>query len=163
PVIAPALKLEREKISGLSLKSIRKKKELEAQLKGVEANEEVEKKESFSETQMQGAWQEFVAHQNEKGEKILASSMETDIPVLKGHTIVLEPPNETMKLELERIQYPLMSVIKERLQNTLVSLEIRVNESIAKKYAFTPLEKYEKLREKNPLIDKLRSTFDLDI
>ena len=89
--------------------------------------------------------------------------METDTPVLKGKIIVLELPNETMKLELERIQYPLMGFLKEKLQNTQISLEIKVNESVAKKYAFTPMEKYEKLREKNPMIDKLRTTFDLDI
>ena len=163
PAVEPALKLEREKVSGLSLKSIRKKKELEAQQKAAEAEEQVEKNESFSETQMQEVWRQFVELQNEKGEKILASIMETDTPVLQGNKIILELPNETMKLELEKVQYSLMGFIKEKLQNTQVSLEIKVNETIAKKYAFTPMEKYEKLREKNPLIDKLRSTFDLDI
>ena len=123
----------------------------------------MEKNESFSETQMQEVWRQFVELQNEKGEKILASIMETDTPVLQGNKIILELPNETMKLELEKVQYSLMGFIKEKLQNTQVSLEIKVNETIAKKYAFTPMEKYEKLREKNPLIDKLRSTFDLDI
>ena len=112
---------------------------------------------------MQQAWQEFVDLQNEKGEKILASIMETDIPKLEGHNIILELPNDTMKVELERIQYPLMGFLKEKLQNTQISLQIKVNESIAKKYAFTSQEKYEKLREKNPMIDKLRITFDLDI
>lgn len=163
PVVEPALKLEKKKISGLSLKSIQKKKELEAQQRGIESEETVERTENFSEAEMQQAWQEFVDLQNEKGEKILASIMETDTPVLKGKLIVLELPNETMKLELERIQYPLMGFLKEKLQNTQISLEIKVNESVAKKYAFTPMEKYEKLREKNPMIDKLRTTFDLDI
>ena len=163
PVVEPALKLEKKKVSGLSLKSIQRKKELEAQQRGIESEETVERTENFSEVEMQQAWQEFVDLQNEKGEKILASIMETDTPVLKGKIIVLELPNETMKLELERIQYPLMGFLKEKLQNTQISLEIKVNESVAKKYAFTPMEKYEKLREKNPMIEKLRTTFDLDI
>jgi DNA polymerase-3 subunit gamma/tau len=38
-----------------------------------------------------------------------------------------------------------------------------VNEEVAKKYAFTPQEKYEKLREKNPNIELLKKTFGLDI
>jgi DNA polymerase-3 subunit gamma/tau len=42
-------------------------------------------------------------------------------------------------------------------------LDIKVNEEIAKKYAFTPQEKYEKLKEKNPNIELLRKTFGLDI
>jgi DNA polymerase-3 subunit gamma/tau len=40
---------------------------------------------------------------------------------------------------------------------------IEVNEQTARKYAFTPIEKYNKLKEKNPLIEKLRTTFDLDV
>ena len=162
-MVEPALKLEKKKVSGLSLKSIQKKKELEAQQRGFESEASTEKTEEFTEAAMQQAWQEFVDLQNDKGEKILASIMETDTPVLKGKSIVLELPNETMKLELERIQYPLMGFLKEKLQNTQISLEIQVNESVAKKFAFTPMEKYEKLREKNPMIDKLRATFDLDI
>ena len=38
-----------------------------------------------------------------------------------------------------------------------------INEAVEKKYAFTPEDKYAKLQEKNPLIDLLRATFDLDI
>ena len=68
-----------------------------------------------------------------------------------------------MKINLEREQNKLMSYLKQKLQNTEVRLIINVNEQSAKKYAFTPIEKYNKLKEKNPLIEKLRSTFDLDV
>ncbi len=37
------------------------------------------------------------------------------------------------------------------------------NEEAVKKFAFTPEEKYQKLREKNPVIDLLRQEFDLSI
>ena len=162
--VAPVeVKTTKKKVSGLSLKSIQKKKELEAQQREAQRNKVVEKSEKFTEIQMQEAWKVFVGRQNEKGEKILASIMETDIPKLKGESILLELPNDTMKQELERAQYPLMSFLKEELQNTHISLEIKVNEQVAKKYAFTPMEKYEKLKEKNPMIEKLRTTFDLDI
>lgn len=152
----------KKKVSGLSLKSIQKKKELEAQ-KNARKDEVVEKDEAFTEADMQEAWKEFNARLTRNGEKIVASIMETDIPKLEEKTILLELPNDTMKQELEKIQYPLMGFLKEKLQNTGISLKIKVNETIAKKYAFTPMEKYEKLREKNPLIEKLRSTFDLDV
>ena len=112
---------------------------------------------------MQQAWQEFAQEQNDKGEKILSSIMQTDTPVLKGKKIWIELPNETMKLELERVQYYLMSFLKDKLQNTQIQLEVSVNEKAEKKFAFTPIEKFEKLKEKNPLLEKLRSTFDLDV
>jgi DNA polymerase-3 subunit gamma/tau len=152
-----------KKVSGLSLKSIQKKKELEAQKREAKTEEEVVKNGKFTEEQMQVAWQEFSEEQNDKGEKILASIMQTDTPALMGRNICVELPNETMKLELEKVQYHLMGFLKEKLQNTHIQLKVTVNEKAEKKFAFTPIEKFEKLREKNPLIEKLRSTFDLDI
>ena len=56
-----------------------------------------------------------------------------------------------------------MGFLKTRLKNTTISLVIDVNEATAKKFVFTPIEKYNKLKEKNPLLDKLRTTFDLDV
>ena len=159
-VETPVLK---KKVSGLSLKSIQQKKELEAQKKEAQAEVEVVKNGKFSEEEMQEAWFEFAGEQNEKGEKILASIMQTDTPVLMGKNIRIELPNETMKLELEKVQYYLMGFLKEKLQNTHIQLKIDVNEKAEKKFAFTPIEKFEKLKEKNPLLEKLRSTFDLDV
>ena len=34
---------------------------------------------------------------------------------------------------------------------------------LVKRYAYTPREKFDKLKEKNPLIEKLRKEFDLDV
>ena len=160
PVATPVIK---EKVSGLSLKSIQKKKELEAQKKELRQEELVQKNNIFSEEEMQEAWFEFATEHDEKGEKILASIMHTDTPVLKGKQIWIELPNETMKIELEKVQYYLMGFLKDKLQNTHIQLQISVNEKAEKKFAFTPIEKFEKLKEKNPLLEKLRSTFDLDI
>jgi DNA polymerase-3 subunit gamma/tau len=155
--------ITQEKVSGLSIKSIRLKKELLAKQQGnVEKAAEV-KSEKFTETQLHAAWDEYIHRLKNKGEKILASIMETDMPGLKGTVISLELPADTMKKDLERGQNSLMLYLKKKLQNTLITLEIEVNETTAKKYAFTNIEKYNKLKEKNPLIEKLRTTFDLDL
>ena len=159
----PVPDLTQEKVSGLSIKSIRLKKEMLARQQGKKDPEAEIEKEEFNETQLHAAWDEYIHRLKNKGEKILASIMETDMPKLEGLKISLELPAETMKRDLERGQNPLMAYLKKRLKNSLISLEIEVNESTAKKYAFTNIEKYNKLKEKNPLIEKLRSTFDLDI
>ncbi|MBK5193277.1 MAG: DNA polymerase III subunit gamma/tau, partial [Flavobacteriaceae bacterium] len=152
-----------EKVSGLSITSIRKKKELLARQKGNQPIVAEENDEKFTETQLQAAWDEYIQRIKNKGAKILASIMESDMPKLNGKIITIELPNETMKNDMERGQNPLMAFLKKKLQNTLITLEINVNEQAAKKYAFTDIEKYNKLKEKNPLIEKLRTTFDLDI
>jgi len=68
-----------------------------------------------------------------------------------------------MKKEVERDQLDLMSFLRKSLNNYSLKLRITVNEEVARQYAFTPEEKYEKLKAKNPAIDLLRQTFDLDL
>lgn len=153
----------KEKVSGLSLASIRKKKELIAKQQGKTSSSIEEKNEKFTETQLHAAWDDYIHRLKNKGEKILASIMETDMPKVNGNIISIELPADTMKKDLERGQNPLMGFLKKKLQNTFIVLEIQVNETKAKQYAFTNIEKYNKLKEKNPLIEKLRTTFDLDI
>ncbi|MGY5849775.1 DNA polymerase III subunit gamma/tau [Salegentibacter sp. F14] len=155
--------LRKTKVSGLSLKSIRKKKELEAKHQENAPKETEKLTQEFNETQLHAAWDEYVHRLKQRGEKILASILETDLPSLDGLDIILEMPNETMKLDLEKEKNKLMGFLKKKLQNTQINLLIKVNETKAKTFAFTPMEKYNKLKEKNPLLDKLRSTFDLDV
>ncbi|WP_283640190.1 DNA polymerase III subunit gamma/tau [Mesonia mobilis] len=154
---------QRKKPSGLSLKSIGQKKEHEQKQKEKQALPTEELTEAFTEEQIQEAWAEYVKKLSKRGKKILASIVDTDKPTLVGKTIHVELPNDTMKIELKKAQGNLMNFIKKKIQNTTIELEIDVNEKATKKYAFTTRDKFEKLKEKNPLIDKLRTTFDLDI
>lgn len=153
-----------KKISGLSLKSLQAKKAHELNKIEVVIDEDQLPKSDFTEEELRKHWAEFVALIDKKGQKILASNLNTDVPRLKeDFTITIELPNGTMKKEIEREQFELMSYLRTKLDNHFIQLSITVNEESAKKFAFTPEEKYEKLREKNPAIDLLRKTFDLDL
>jgi len=150
-------------VSGFSLKGMQRKKEiLERQL-----NKQTDKanlpKKPFTEIAMQAAWKEYVDRLQKKGEKIMASTLETDTPTLEGTTIHLEFPNHTMRVELERAQHSLLEYLKRKLSNYDIDLSIKVNEQSAKKFAFTPREKYEKMLEANPHLELLLKTFDLDL
>ncbi|RYC51577.1 DNA polymerase III subunit gamma/tau [Flagellimonas olearia] len=156
------IKPSEKRVSGLSLSSIKAKKAHE-NTKTSEVDHEELPKEPFTEAEMQAHWDDFVDQLEDKGRKILASNLQTDVPKLKNdHTIWIELPNSTMKKEVEREQSLMLNYLKEKLNNHSITLHITVNEEVAKKFAFTPAEKYEKLREKNPAIDLLRKEFDLD-
>lgn len=156
--------LSDKRISGLSLSSIKAKKEHEKS-KAENTPDIINlPKEKFTEEEMLDAWNEYVKIIDDNGKKILSSALHTDIPKLKDeNTIWIELPNDTMKKEVERDQYLLIQYLREKLNNHDIELYITVNEAAEQKYAFTPQEKYEKLKEKNPLIDKLRKEFDLDL
>ncbi|WP_138433913.1 DNA polymerase III subunit gamma/tau [Winogradskyella algicola] len=165
PITIPKISIDKAKksTSGLSLKSIREKKEHQIRQLDVVIDEEDLPKEPVSQDALTEAWNNYTASVSKKGEKILASILQMDKPKLKDTAIHLTYSNNTNKIELERAQFPLLAYLRKTLKNYDLHLDITVNEEVAKKYAFTPREKYEKLKEKNPNIELLKQTFGLDI
>jgi hypothetical protein len=53
--------------------------------------------------------------------------------------------------------------LRGKLHNHDISLEVIVKEVTENRYAFTPSEKFERLKAINPNLDLLRKMFDLDI
>ncbi|MFL1013573.1 DNA polymerase III subunit gamma/tau [Flavisericum labens] len=157
------LNQENKRTSGLSLKSIRAKKEHQIKQMEVVVDEEELPKEPFTEKEFLKVWNAYIEKLTKKGKHNLASILSIDKPKIKGTVAHLEFPNETNKVELERQQYELLATIRKALNNYDISLSITVNEVMEKQYAYTPIEKFEKLKEKNPNIDVLRKTFDLDL
>ncbi|MFD2588645.1 DNA polymerase III subunit gamma/tau [Croceitalea marina] len=163
PVPKIELKNLPNRVSGLSISSLKAKKEHQNTKTNAQVEEE-KPTDPFSEEEMQNHWADFVKKLDDKGKKILASNLNADIPKLKNETTIwIELPNSTMKKEVEREQSLMLNYLKEQLNNYAITLQITVNEETSKKFAFTPEEKYEKLKEKNPVIDLLRKEFDLDL
>ena len=157
------LKKESKGTSGLSLSSIRTKKEHQIKQMEVVINEEDLPKEPFTENEFIKVWNAYIDELTNEGKHNLASILSIDTPKVKDTVAHLEFPNATNKLEIERHQYELLSYIRKALNNFDLSLSITVNEVMEKQYAYTPFEKFEKLKQKNPNIDVLRKTFDLDV
>ncbi len=118
---------------------------------------------NFSEEEMQAAWTEYTTSVESEGKFNLLSHLTMEAPKLEGSIIHLEFPNHTIKTEVERAKFELLTFLRDKLQNYDIDLDITVNETIEKRYAYTTREKFEKLKEMNPLIEKLRKEFDLDI
>ena len=152
-----------KKVSALSLKSIQKKQEIKKELVARQPDEKDLPVTAFTEDEMQTVWKQYATKIEEEGKFNLLSHLTMGVPKLEGSLIHLEFPNSTIKVEVERAKYELLGFLREKLQNFDIDLSIEVNETAEKKYAYTPLEKFEKLKEKNPLMEKLRQEFDLDI
>ena len=160
----PKIILNQDKrTSGLSLSSIRAKKEHQIKQMEVVIDEEDLPKDDFNEKELLETWNTYTKMLQDKGQFNLASILAIDTPKLIGTSIHLEFPNATNKVEVERQQYDLLAFIRKTLNNYDINLNITVNEEMERKYAYTTQEKFEKLKEKNPNLDVLRKTFDLDI
>ncbi|MGB6269582.1 MAG: DNA polymerase III subunit gamma/tau, partial [Olleya sp.] len=164
-VLEKGIASDKKRTSGLSLKSIRAKKEHQIKQLDVVIDEENLPKEPFNQDQLTEVWNQFVNSIEKEGKYNLASILSIDKPTLAddGHSIKLTFPNATNKVEVERQSFDLMSYLRKNLNNYDITLDITIDEELDTKYAYTPIEKYEKLKEKNPNLELLRKAFDLDV
>lgn len=65
--------------------------------------------------------------------------------------------------ELEENMLELLGRLRTALRNTALTHRIEVDQSIREHLPYTPREKYDYLRSKNPLIEKMRHDLDLNI
>ncbi len=151
------------RVSAYAIKSIEHKKKIEKEFNSNQTEEKELPKKTFTQKEMLDVWKKYSEKISKEGKYNLHSHLTMGTPVLKGTTIHLEFPNHTIKTEVERAQHDILLYIKEKLQNYDIDIEITVNEKIKKKFAYTPLEKFEKLKEKNPLIETLRKEFGLEL
>lgn len=126
-------------------------------------DEEEQPTDDFTADQLIKSWNTYIKKLEKKGKFNLASILSIDAPKVQETTIHLQYPNATNKVEIERHQYELLGYIRKELNNFNIDLSITVNEELEKQYAYTPKEKFDKLKKKNPNLDTLRKTFDLDI
>ncbi len=162
-ITAPVLKNAQRRASSLTLKSIHQAKEAQ-NTTAVQENFENHPRTPFSEKELNIAWKKHYFNLIDKGEKSIASILVADEPrIEKGFSIILTLPNELMKTQLDRGRPALLKHLRTSLNNYGITLEILVNETVVKKFAYTPQEKFNKLKEINPAIDLLRSAFHLDL
>ena len=160
----PVIKSTQRPTSGLSLSSIRKKKEHQIKLMEVTVDEEDLPNDPFTLETLIKFWTIFVAKLEADGKYNLAAILQIDTPkLINQNTIRLEFPNTTNKIEVERQQFELLQYLRKAVNNFSLSLDIVVNETLEKHYAYTPEDKYQKLVEKNKNVELLRKTFDLDL
>ena len=160
----PIIQTTQRPSSGLSLSSIRKKKEHQIKLMDVKVEEEDLPNDPFTEETLLKFWNIFVTKLEKDGKYNLAAILQIDTPkLINEHTIRLEFPNTTNKIEVERQQFDLLQYLRKSVNNFSIVLDIIVNEKLEKQYAYTPEDKYQKLVEKNQHVELLRKTFDLDL
>lgn len=154
---------EGPKYSALSLSSIRAKKEMLESTKGIVKEEVQFPTEAFTKTEMLVLWNKYANRLGDKGYKIMESLLLMGEPKLEGTIIIHELPNASSKIDFETELNGLLGYLKGHLHNHDITIEVVVNETIEKKFAFTPIDKYNRLKEINPSLELLKKTFDLDI
>ena len=150
-------------VSAFSISSIRAKRELQENNKSFVKNTVQLPIEEFTETEMLLQWSKYAQRLGDKGHKIMESLLLISYPKLVGTTIIHELPNEGSKIDFETEKTDLLGYLRSRLHNHDIAINAVVNEAVENKFAFTSLDKYNRLNEINPNLELLKKTFDLDI
>jgi DNA polymerase-3 subunit gamma/tau len=153
------IKIENFKTSTLSLKSIQKNKEIES--KSEVQDDHFEEKVVTIEDVLE-LWDEYIQIQEDKGRYNIASILRISTPTLKENHIHYKVSNNTSALEIDLEKHQLVQFLRNRLK-AKIELILTTDKTIDKKLTYTNKDKYNLLREKNPLIEELKNTFKLSI
>ncbi len=154
-------KAQSKQPSGLSIQSLKIKKQHRSKIEESLPSPDKLPVASFSEEEFTMVWEKYVQHLRDRGEMILASILAIDKPKINKAEILLVLPNHSMREDLEKSQGQVLDFLKRELNNYELYFKITVNVATTKKYVYTDEEKYHKLVEKNPAVETLRKTFDL--
>jgi hypothetical protein len=146
----------------MSLASIRAKKEMTETLKNTVKEVVHLASEPFTETEMLEQWLKYAQRLEDKGQHIVASLITINQPKLEGTTIIHELPNESSKLDFEKDK-EFLGYLRGKLHNHDITIEVRVNEALVMKKAYSNQDKYNRLVELNPNLELMRNLFGLDV
>jgi DNA polymerase III subunit gamma/tau len=91
-------------------------------------------------------------------------AMTKNKPVIKKDHVVELVADNVIQADLVNEKKPeLLSKLRKALRNYSIDIQTRINKSIKAEKAYLPTEKLEMLVKKNPAVEKLMKTFNLDL
>ena len=146
--------------STLSLKSIEKEKDIVDDRHNID--QDYYEGKNITLKDITETWEEYANNQEDKGRYIIASILRISLPEFEDSTIIYTVPNNTTSIEVDQEKQQIIQFFRAKL-NSKIDISLKVDKSIDKKVAYTNKEKYELLKEKNPLIEDLKNQFKLSI
>ena len=155
---------ENKNVSGLSLSSIKFKKENEKiQLEKQQSSEKKKLNEIFTKKDLIDVWNSYLQDKLKNGDKNIASILKINTPSIENKNLInFSVLNDSNKIELEEEKTNLLLFLRKHLNNDEINLKITVNKLDIKKTEHSDKEKYKILLKKNSQLDILRTTFDLE-
>ncbi len=149
-------------IAAFSLSSLKVKKKVNDEIKKIEDSKEKENQD-LDLNNLKEKWNLYSNELEKKGKGNFSSLLTLNEPTIEDKTkIVYNVPTKSSKKELIEIKEDLSRFLKSSLKNDYLVLKFEVNNEVNKEFFLTPKEKYEKLKEINPTIEKLKTDLKLD-
>lgn len=108
-------------------------------------------------------WRGFADVAKTSGKLSLYATLTNHEPELDGEQISFNVDNAVQEHDMNECRQDLVDHLSSGLKRNGLRLQINKIERNDRQEAYTPQEKYKRMAEKNPNIEKLRQQFDLDI
>ncbi len=113
---------------------------------------------------LQKVWMEYATMQQEKGKRQLYTTLSMDKPtMLDDITIELVIHNQSQNNLLQEEKSALMDHLRSKLSNYYLQLQTKIEERNTDNDAYTTMDRYKKMVEKNPDLDELRKQLGLEL
>ena len=156
------VKIKQLSNSGFSLKSLEKKEKNNTISNSVDHEVDLEEN-PYTEADIIALWEKYSEIMEKKGRFNIASILRIDKPKLLKNTIKLTLPNSINKVELGIEKKEILDFIRKNLKNNNIYIDLIVDEKIEKKLVYTDKDKYDLMKKKNPILEKLKNSFNLSI
>lgn len=113
---------------------------------------------------LETAWISFAESLKQKKKINLASTLTARKPIQEDEsTISFSVLNQVQEDEITAIKTDLLTYLRTEMRIASIQLKIIVDKSEIERKPYTGEEKYQRLAEKNPALDRLRQKFNLEI
>jgi DNA polymerase-3 subunit gamma/tau len=120
--------------------------------------------EPFEENDLLQTWHTLAENYRHAGRKNIYITLQKRTPLLTQPAVVeFELDNYAQQKEFEEEMHELLGFMRKSLRNDTISLKLKVRDaSMPKEEAYTSAEKFRKMAETYPLLDKLQQRFDIE-
>ena len=143
-----------------SIKGMQQKKKIEVE----ETEEDLSKKsaDSFSQEMLNSSWLELA--ESFASDKNFHFTLKKQHPEIKEHNVIhFTVDNKIQKKEIDDRKMDFLPILREKLNNYQVQLEVEVIEQVKNTKAYTPQDKFKKMVEKNPALKVMKDQLNLEI
>jgi DNA polymerase III subunit gamma/tau len=123
-----------------------------------------QKAESFTQQELENVWIKYSNELKAKGKANLGLALSTKMPVLKDQfKVEFSINNKALEEAINEDKMNFLGFLRNELNNFSIQLELTMVQTEDKANLYTATDRYKRLAEKNPAINKFRQAFDLDI
>jgi DNA polymerase III subunit gamma/tau len=117
----------------------------------------------LTENEVRDAIQAYAEEKFRAGSKQIGTIFKTSAVQFSDDTILLTLNNETQREQLLTIKQEFIDEMRKLLQNSGISLDIRLSQTETQAKAYKPADVFRVMAERNPALLELKKRFDLEI